>query len=195
LTPSPPSRFGRVYASVGDLELAGLALRGDREASGELVQRATPLVRALVRRMGAQPALANDVTQDALLDALRAIHTYRGEASFASWVSKIAAHRYAKRCRHDARYALMAEPLDVEAHDPAAPNPGEQHDLDGALATLSPIEQLCVSLCHGAGFSHGEIADSLQIPLGTAKSHVARALAKLRRHLLADTRSRQGERS
>jgi len=58
---------------------------------------------------------------------------------------------------------------------------GTRLDLDNALARLKPVEQLCVSLCHGAGFTHDEIAAELGIPLGTAKSHVARGLKKLRR--------------
>jgi RNA polymerase sigma-70 factor (ECF subfamily) len=53
-------------------------------------------------------------------------------------------------------------------------------DLDRALQRLSSPERLCVSLCHGAGLKHDEIALALRVPLGTVKSHVTRGLKKLR---------------
>ena len=56
-------------------------------------------------------------------------------------------------------------------------------DLDEALKGLTDIERLCVSLCHGAGLSHAEIAAALNTPLGTVKSHVKRGLDKLRDRL------------
>ena len=57
------------------------------------------------------------------------------------------------------------------------------HDLDEALKTLSETERVCVSLCHGAGMSHPEIAAAMNLPLGTVKSHVKRGLDKLRARL------------
>lgn len=56
-------------------------------------------------------------------------------------------------------------------------------DLDEALKALSEVERLCVSLCHGAGLSHPEIASAINLPLGTVKSHVKRGLDKLRARL------------
>ena len=56
-------------------------------------------------------------------------------------------------------------------------------DLDEALKGLTDIERLCVSMCHGAGLSHAEIAAALNTPLGTVKSHVKRGLDKLRARL------------
>ena len=56
-------------------------------------------------------------------------------------------------------------------------------DLDEALKSLSAAERLCVSLCCGAGHSHPEAAELLNLPLGTVKSHVKRGLDKLRRAL------------
>jgi RNA polymerase sigma-70 factor (ECF subfamily) len=50
-------------------------------------------------------------------------------------------------------------------------------------AALSPAERLCVSLCYGAGVSHVEAAEAMNLPLGTVKSHVKRGLDKLRARL------------
>ena len=110
--------------------------------------------------------------------ASRSIGTYRAESSFAAWVMRIAARLYVKRCRKDARWLLTADPL---PHAVALTTDAAQlWDLDKALAELSTPERLCVSLCHGAGFTHEEIALELQMPVGTVKSHVLRGLRKLR---------------
>jgi RNA polymerase sigma factor (sigma-70 family) len=174
-------------ARAGDRELAQLSARGDRLAFSELVRRASPVVHDLLRRMGAQPALADDLTQDALVAAYRAIVGYRGEAPFAAWTMRIAARLYIKRYRKDARTELMAEPIDPGADDglTEAANVARL-DLDRALETLSRAERMCVSLCHGAGLTHEEIAGALNIPLGTVKSHVTRGLQKLRRRMAGD---------
>jgi RNA polymerase sigma factor (sigma-70 family) len=161
--------------------LAELAAAGDRAAFGELTRRSLPAVRSVIRRMGAQPAVADDVAQDAFIAAMRAIGTYRGESSFAAWVMRIAARLYVRRCRSEARWINFDESIPAESGDnlPRG-NAGSALDLDRALATLSPAERLCVSLCHGAGFTHAELADELQMPLGTVKSHVLRGTRRLR---------------
>jgi len=164
-----------------DAQLAALALRGDRVAFANLVRGAAPSVGDLLRRMGAQPALADDLTQDALISAYRSLHTFRGDAAFSTWVSAIAGRLYLKRLRKDARFDVLAEPVDPEAAGPdEAAASRERLDLDAALASLSPPERICVSLCHGAGMTHDEIAAALGAPLGTVKSHVLRGMKKLR---------------
>ncbi len=171
-------------ASKHDLELVALAVTGGRTAFGELVRRHGSAVRALLRRMGADAALADDLAQDAFLAAFQQIAEFRGEGTFQAWVKRIAARLYVKRWRKDSRLELMAEPPEVEDQ----PNGGrvgaaDRIDLDGALKTLSPVERICVSLCYGAGLSHAEAAGTLNTPLGTVKSHVKRGMDKLRLQL------------
>ena len=173
--------------SAADAELAARAVGGDRGAFGVLARQAAPAAHALLRRMGADASVADDIVQDALVAAYRSIATYRAEASFAGWLMKIAARLYVKRRRKDARLVLMAEPIDPEVRHPGDAV-GMGYELDRALASLSPGERMCVSLCHGAGFTQAEIAEALQVPLGTVKSHVTRGLEKLRRRLRPDER-------
>ena len=181
---APPQT--RPLAALSDISLARMAGRGERDASEELVRRAAGVVGDLLRRMGAQPALADDLTQDALIAALKAVATYRGEAPFAGWAMRIAARLYLKRFRKDARTDVRDRPLDEETPDLRAPDGGARLDLDRALAKLSRPERLCVSLCHGAGLTQDEIANSLSMPLGTVKSHVTRGLKKLRVLMIAE---------
>lgn len=170
-----------------DMELAALASAGDRGAFGELVRRHGTSVRALVRRMGADPATADDVAQDAFIAAFERIAEFRGEGAFAAWVRRIAARLYVKRVKKRMDGAFTAELDEAEGLG----GPGEGHaaakiDLDGALQGLSAPERICVSLCYGAGLTHVEMAEVLNAPLGTVKSHVKRGLEKLRRRLGAD---------
>lgn len=165
--------------ALGDAALAARAARGDLAAFDELTRRTAPVVRAVVRRMGAQPATADDVTQDAMIAVFRQIGGYRGDGPFAAWACRIGARLYLKRLKKDARLVLTAEPVDPDT--PARTEPaGERLDLDRALGALSPAQRLCVTLCHGAGFTHLEIAAQTGMPVGTVKAHVTRGIHRLR---------------
>ena len=169
-------------AGLHDVELAALAAAGQRAAFGELVRRHGSAVRALVRRMGADAALADDIAQDACLVAFERIAEFRGEGTFQAWLKRIASRLYLKRVRREVSRALEQDPSDEEAggtHGGA----DARLDLDEALRSLAPSERVCVSLCYGAGFSHAEAAELLNTPLGTVKSHVKRGLDKLRERL------------
>ena len=183
-------------ASLHDVELCSYAAAGERRAFGELVRRHGSGVRGLLRRMGAQAAEADDTAQDAFLAAFERIAEFRGEGTFAGWVKKIAARQYLRRIQRDRRAsAIAAEGVDDEA-DVSAGDADHRIDLDEALKGLSPAERLCVSMCYGAGLSHGEAAEALNLPLGTVKSHVKRGLEKLRARLApADGAVLEGRRS
>ncbi|WP_296815644.1 RNA polymerase sigma factor [Brevundimonas sp.] len=163
-----------------DLELAAFAAAGGRREFGELVRRHSASVRGLLRRMGAEASLADDVAQDAFIQAFERCSEFRGEGSFAAWVRKIAARLYIKRRSREARWADQAE---LDDQPDQTPDRSRAIDLDQALKSLSEIERVCVSLCHGAGLTHSEIAAATNLPLGTVKSHVKRGLDKLRARL------------
>jgi RNA polymerase sigma-70 factor (ECF subfamily) len=171
---------GRLTA-MHDQELAALAAAGDRRAFGELVRRHNTGVRGLLMRMGADPATADDLAQDAFLAAFSRIADFRGEGAFAGWVKRIAARLYIKRWRKNRHDAGETEAL--EGSTGGEGEAAQRMDLDGAMLTLSPAERVCVSLCYGAGFSHSEAAEAIGAPLGTVKSHVKRGLDKLRSRL------------
>jgi RNA polymerase sigma-70 factor (ECF subfamily) len=168
-------------ASAHDLDLVALAITGGRDAFGELVRRHGSAVRGLLRRMGADPALADDLAQDSFLAAFEQIADFRGEGTFQAWVKRIAARLYVKRWRRDARMDLMAETPEPDVADGGGESgAADRLDLDEALRALSAPERVCVSLCYGGGLSHAEAALALNAPLGTVKSHVKRGLDKLR---------------
>lgn len=180
-------------SSLHDVELASLAATGDRQAFGELVRRHGSAVRALLRRMGASAAEADDLAQDAFISAFESIAEFRGEGAFGSWVKKIAARACMRRVQKDKQLRARLEATDLQA--PAAPaDPGRRMDLDEALKGLAEAERLCVSLCYGAGLSHAEAAEALNLPLGTVKSHVKRGLDKLKARLAPEGDAMEGRR-
>src|SRR5215475_4922214 len=174
------------FASLHDVELCGHAALGERAAFGELVRRHGSAVRGVLRRMGAPPAEADDVAQDAFLTAFERIAEFRGEGTFAAWVKKIAARLYLRRLQREKKLgALSAEA--AEDDPPPRADADATIDLDGALKTLGAAERMCVTMCFGAGLSHTEAAEALNLPLGTVKSHVKRGLDKLRTRLAPET--------
>ena len=102
-------------AGLHDVELAALAAAGQRAAFGELVRRHGSAVRALVRRMGADAALADDIAQDACLAAFERIAEFRGEGTFQAWLKRIASRLYLKRVRREVARAMEQNPSESEA--------------------------------------------------------------------------------
>ena len=178
---------GSQVAALHDVDLATRAALGDRRAFGELVRRHGSAVRGLLRRMGANPAEADDTAQDAFLAAFENIADYRGQGAFHAWVKKIAARQYLRKLQRDRRLAGLA--IEAEVGEPTSniPDAINRLDLDEALKGLIPVERLCVSLCYGAGLSHAEAAEALNLPLGTVKSHVKRGLDRLRARLAPES--------
>lgn len=189
-----PGANNNALSSLHDLELCAQAALGERRAFGELVRRHGSEVRGLLRRMGAQPAEADDRAQDAFLTAFERIAEFRGQGTFAGWVKRIAARTYLRRLQRERRLAALVQDTSDEPAAEDEVDADHRLDLDEALRGLSAPERLCVSLCFGAGLSHGEAADALQLPLGTVKSHVKRGLEKLRARMAPDDDALAGRR-
>lgn len=172
-------------ASESALILAAQAK--NQAAFGELVKRRQGWARALLRRMCANSAEADDLAQDAFVKAWERIRDLETPAAFPGWFRRIAVTTFlmAKR-RQRAVFEEIddASPVADESSTPEAAA-GAKIDLERALAQLSDAERLCVTLNHGEGLSHSEIVDMTGLPLGTVKSHVLRGTEKLRRVLEA----------
>jgi RNA polymerase sigma factor (sigma-70 family) len=170
-------------ASLHDVELATLAATGGRAAYGELVRRHGSAVRGLLRRMGADPATADDVAQDAFLAGFEAVAEFRGEGTFAAWIKRTAARLYLRRFRRKLVLDFRAETPEPDQGHAGEADAAGRIDLDEAMKALPKAERVAVGLCYGAGLSHTEAAELLGVPLGTVKSHVKRGLDRLRGRL------------
>ena len=158
--------------------LAQAAAKGDVAAFAELVRMHQGKLRAFLRRMTrGDPALADDLAQDTFLEAYRKIGQFRGEGTFASWLTQIGYSRYLMHVR---RHKL--ELLD-EMSEPAHETESALHtklDLETALAKVHPAKRAALTLCFAEGYSHEEAAKIMSIPLGTLKSHVLRGREEVR---------------
>ena len=165
------------------------AMAGDRRAYGELVRRHQGRVRALLRRLCREDAaLADDLAQDALVQAWRRLEHFRGEAAFGTWLYRIAYNTFLMHVRRPS--VRSSQPLDErwDADDagPAAESGADlvaQGEVRRALDCLSEPERAVIVHCYYLNLSHREAAFVIGCPLGTLKSHLARALQKLRRRL------------
>jgi RNA polymerase sigma factor (sigma-70 family) len=156
--------------------VVALAMNGDDSAFGELVRRRQDPIRQLLRRLTRNPALADDLAQQAFVTAWKSIRTLRSPAAFGAWLRKLAVNCWLQWARAQKQEVA----LDEAAECASVPTVAERLDLDGALATLPRDARLCVVLAYSEGMSHAEISDSTAIPLGTVKSHIARGAARLR---------------
>ncbi len=187
--PSTACPRERVGPSEAELVLRVLG-RDDRAAFAEILRRHQSLVRTLLRRLTCgDAALADDLAQECFLRAYRGLARYRREARLSSWLYRIA---YNVFLAHRAR--MRPEPLPKAPLDGGAATEGEadrallQHDLERAMAALSPPERAALTLAYRDGASHAEVASILGCPLGTAKTHILRGKEKLERQLRAWSR-------
>jgi RNA polymerase sigma-70 factor (ECF subfamily) len=175
---SPTTLAGAAEASV-----VALAVSGDNQAFAELVRRRQGMVRELMRRLCGDRAFAEDLAQQAFVQAWRQLGKLKSPKAFGSWLRAIAVHVWLQEARKSpARFETAeAEPPEPEPHglgesDLAA----ARLDLSRALLRLKDNERVCVVLAYAEGLSHGEIAEATGWPLGTVKSNVARGAERLR---------------
>jgi RNA polymerase sigma-70 factor (ECF subfamily) len=172
------------------------AQRGDTEAFNELVLTYQTSVYNVALRTLGHPEDAADATQDAFLSAYRAIHEFRG-GSFKAWLLRIAVNTcYDILRRRQRRPSTSLEVIVEETGDNArladrqigperaALAAETVATVEQALLTLPDDQRVVVVLCDVQGLSYEEAADVEGIALGTVKSRLSRARARLRQFLV-----------
>jgi RNA polymerase sigma-70 factor (ECF subfamily) len=138
-----------------------------------------------LRRLGADPVLAEDLTQETYAKAWRRVGTLRDAASLGSWLLTIARNEYFQWARgHSEELATIAEAPEAadKGPDPEGAAVLDERDrlLRQAVDRLEPDLQELVALHYFQGLSLREVGAVLGIPAGTAKSRIHRALEGLR---------------
>lgn len=175
------AQAGTSLSSAAEAAVVVLAAGGDDEAFTELVRRRQSWLRALLRRLTRDPALADDLAQQSFIVAWQKLSQLKAPAAFAGWLRSLAVNLWLQDRRVRREIELDESTADDMAMRPAAgTDPSAALDLDRVLARIRPAERLCVVLCHAEGLSHAEIVAITGWPLGTVKSHVARGAARLR---------------
>jgi RNA polymerase sigma-70 factor, ECF subfamily len=189
----------RPAASQGDLLLVERAQRGDLEAFNELVLSHQNAVYRQTFWILHDEAAAEDAAQEAFYRAYIKIHTFCGP-SFRAWILRIATNYCLDLLRKQKSHPLLPlDPLDPDqegddrmdprltADQPTPEQRVERLELSGAiqhaLFNLSPEDRMPILLIDLQELSYLEAANTLRMPVGTFKSRLSRARAKLIAHL------------
>jgi RNA polymerase sigma-70 factor (ECF subfamily) len=178
--------------------LVAAAKGGDADAYGRLVAVCQRPLFAYALRLTADPHLAEDLCQEALLKGYRAIGGFSGGSALSTWLYRILHNTWLDHVRREGRSAPLADGAEDDGEDPpvlAREAVARFHDdtrgadlrerLEKALAAVSPVFREVVVLRDVQGHAYDEIAEITGTAVGTVKSRLARAREQLRA-LLSD---------
>jgi len=158
---------------------------------------------SLIYRMVRDRALAEDLAQETFIKVLNGIKSYRPEFKFSSWIFKIANNVAIDHLRRKSLETLSldgapsaetpeqisATALQLGAKDESPLQEVEARELgsaiEAAIGRLRPEYRACILLRHVEGYAYEEIAETLDLPLGTVKTYIHRARNELRVYLEA----------
>jgi RNA polymerase sigma-70 factor (ECF subfamily) len=185
-------RAGVPGGAKDDRELIDACRRGDDNAFQELVNRYKDLVFALVSRGSADRARAEDLAQEVFLRVHRGLPYFRGEAKLSTWIYRIVANV----CSQSQERGSGAASLDDPQKRHLVPGVADRHAsdlelrdrLEKAIARLPPNYRLLIGAHYLRGVQYEDLAEALDLPLGTVKTHLHRAKQQLRRLLDSELR-------
>jgi RNA polymerase sigma-70 factor (ECF subfamily) len=174
-----------------DDELVARSRTGDDEAFAVLVTRYRARVFGLIGRTIGDPARADDLAQDVFLRIHRGLPYFRGRSKLSTWIYRIVVNVCLQEAGRPVRIEVPAEtpgdedhaPRELAVRDPAFEAVELRDRLEKALATLPPNYRLLVAAHYLQGVQYEDLADAMQMPLGTVKTHLHRARQLLRRAL------------
>lgn len=186
------------YASLDDRELATLAARGREAAYREILSRYERPVFSLIYRMVRDRTLAEDLSQEAFVRAFNAIRTYKPSYKFSNWILKIANNHTIDHLRkrkldtvsiHGSPHASTPDEVSQTqlslASSDESPHEYLEHkelgdQIELAIGGLREEYRTVIVLRHIEGHPYEEIAEIMDLPLGTVKTYLHRARAELR---------------
>lgn len=178
-----------------DRQLIERCRSGDREAFDELVRRYEKQAYNLAYRLSGNYDDASDVVVEAFVRVFQGLHTFRGEANFGTWLHRVVVNTFLDiRKRSKGRQNVsLEEQIEMDGDtltrqiEDTSPGPEElveqeERDevLQRAISQLSPERRILIVLYHFENLSYEEIAQMLNLPVGTVKSRLNRARLALR---------------
>lgn len=168
-------------------EVIDRARAGDRSAFERLYRENVGRVYALCLRMSADPALAEELTQDVFVKAWRKLGSFRGESAFTSWLHRIAVNTVFQRQRSEKRRRARREAArwlsPLGGCEAGWDGPGVGIDLERAIAGLPAGARQVFVLREIEGYRYREIAELSGLAVGTLKAQMHRARELLREAL------------
>ena len=165
--------------------IQAVAIRRDREAFARLFEYFAPRLKAYLMHAGAPAGAAEDFAQDAMLTVWRKADLFDpSRASAATWIFTIARNRRLDVLRKESRPLPVADlsllPDEPDRPDDLLSGAEEAARLTEAMRRLSPDHIEVLRLAFFQGAAHSEIARHLDLPPGTVKSRIRKAMIKLR---------------
>ena len=177
-------------------QLVSAARQGDMAAFESLVHLYEKRVFALTLRMCGNREDAAEAAQEAFLAAWQGLAFFRGDSSFSTWLYRLASNACVDLLRRESRHRTAAGPslddeeLNLEVPD-AMPSPQDEaerrelrEEIERGLAALSPEHREVLVLREIHQLSYDEIAETLDLDVGTVKSRISRGRKQLRNFLL-----------
>lgn len=189
------------YASLTDQQVVLRARQGSERAYRELIGRYQRPVFSLIYRLVRDREKAEDLAQETFIKVLNAIDRYNPEYKFSSWIFKIAHNTALDLLRRKepetlsldgsphARTAAEAEASTItpesggETPEQYALNRELGSEIEGAIGTLRTEYRTAILLCHVEGRPYEEIAEIMEVPLGTVKTYIHRGRKELMQKL------------
>ena len=187
------------YPLLADEDLISLAGDGDAQAFAVLYDRHSRAAYSLAYRMMNGRQAAEDLAQDAFLKVWRAAKSYRADrGGVRTWILSIVHNRGIDQLRSHASRRRTQDKVEASA---ARSQPSEafaetwrnsqREQVREALNTLPPEQLKILALAYFSGYTHMEIAENLDVPLGTVKGRMRLGLKKLRDHFEARDAARE----
>jgi RNA polymerase sigma-70 factor, ECF subfamily len=162
-------------------DLVVRAGQGDQDAFATLAAASVDRCYALAYRILRDPHRAEDATQQALLGAWRDLATLSDPDRFDAWLHRLVVNACYSEARGERRWIAKVRVVSYEPYEPDPANSvAARDDLEGAFRRLSPEQRAVVVLHHHLGYPLTEIAATLGIPVGTARSRLHYAVRQLR---------------
>jgi RNA polymerase sigma-70 factor, ECF subfamily len=175
-----------------DRDLVEAARNGDREAYVDLIRARTDRLFAISQRILRDIDRAEDALQDALVIAWRDLRGLRDPDRFDAWLQRLLINVCIAQATRERRRTANLRVLPVD-DGPAAPDDmltvGDRDQLDRGFRRLPPEQRAILVLHHFLGYQPSEIAETLGIPPGTARSRLHHAHRAMRAALEADART------
>ena len=173
-----------------DLDLVEAARRGDQASFMALIRPRSDRLFAIAQRILRDVDRSEDALQDALVIAWRDLRGLRDPDRFDAWLRKLLVNVCIGQAARERRRTMQLRVLPVDG--PAAPDDlltvADRDQLERGFRRLPPEQRALLVMHHYLGYSHAEIAETLGIPPGTARSRLHNAHRAIRAALDADAR-------
>ena len=174
-----------------DIDLVQAAQHGDKAAFVDLISTRSDRLYAIAHRILRDVDRAEDALQDALVIAWRDLRGLRDPDRFDAWLQRVLVRVCIEQAPRERRRTVNLRVLPVEG--PAAPDElltlADRDQLERGFRRLEPEQRAILVLHHFAGYAPSEIAETLGIPAGTARSRLHHAHRAMRAALEADART------